>query len=368
MLTRRQVLGMGGAYALWARSIRAQAAPSLAPKPIVFAHRGASAWRPEHTLASYAKAMLDGADFIEPDLVMTKDGHLVVRHESNIAETTDVKDHPEFFARYRTCVIDGEKQTGWFTADFTLEELKTLRARERLAAIREHNTRYNDRFEIPTFEEVIDVVAAQSAASGKIFGLIPEIKHSTFFHSIGHDPEAVFLKTIANHAYTRQAPLEVQSFETGNLKKIRESVLEINPQARLMLLMGERQEIPPDLFAKGQKITFGDLMTPNGLREIKRYADVIGPSNTDIIPRDAHGAWLEPTSLISDAHKEGLLVHSYTARPENIFLPQHLRSKGKLVDRNPNGMLAEIRRYLDLGLDGFFTDDPALGRIVVDAG
>lgn len=364
MLSRRRALGLLAA-GVPALHLRAKAAPSLAPKPLVLAHRGASALRPEHTLASYARAMMDGADFIEPDLVMTKDGHLVVRHESNIAGTTDVADHPEFASRHRTLKIDGKNETGWFTTDFTLAELKTLRARERLSTIRVHNTRYDDHFEIPTFEEVIEQVAAQSAATGKVFGLVPEIKHSTHFNSLGLNPEAAFLRTIAAHDYTRQAPLELQSFETGNLGRIRADVLSINPQARLMLLMGERKDVPPDLLAAGKTTTFGDLMTPEGLKEIRRYADVIGPSNTDLIPRDSKGAWLEPSTLVTDAHKAGLLVHSYTARPENHFLPAQLRSDAGDAARNPKGMIAEVRRYLDMGIDGFFTDDPALGRIAV---
>lgn len=365
MLTRRKTLGLLAA-GFPALHLRAKAAPSLAPKPLVFAHRGASALRPEHTLASYARAMMDGADFIEPDLVMTKDGHFVVRHESNIASTTDVADHPEFAARHKTLTIDGRAETGWFTTDFTLDELKTLRARERLATVRVHNTRYNDHFQIPTFDEVIELVAAQSAATGKVFGLIPEIKHSTHFNSLGLNPEATFLKTIAAHDYTRQAPLEVQSFETGNLGRIRAEVFSINPQARLMFLMGERKDVPPDLLAAGKTTTFGDLMSPDGLKDIRRYADVIGPSNTDLIPRDSKGAWLEPSTLVTDAHRAGLLVHSYTARPENLFLPAQLRNSDGPTARNPEGMIAEVKRYLDMGLDGFFTDDPALGRRAVD--
>ncbi|WP_367160913.1 glycerophosphodiester phosphodiesterase family protein [Kozakia baliensis] len=362
MLTRRAALGMS----LAAFCASARAAPSLAPKPLVFSHRGASALRPEHTLAAYAKAMTDGADYIEPDLVPTKDGVLIARHESNIAGTTDVADRPEFAQRRRSMTIDGKKETGWFTTDFTLAELKTLRAKERLPEIRAHNTRYDGHFDVPTFEEVIDFVAAESAARGKIFGLIPEIKNSTHFHQLGFDPEAIFLRTLAAHEYTRQAPLEVQSFETGNLQTLGDKLRAINPQARVMLLMGGRDETPPDLLAAGQKTTFGDVMTPHGLKEVRRYADVIGPSNIDIIPRDANGAWGEPSTLIEDAHRAGLLVHSYTARPENYFLPLQLRNNQGPSARNPEGMIAEVKRYLDLGLDGFFTDDPALGRRAID--
>ncbi|MBU2653939.1 glycerophosphodiester phosphodiesterase [Acidomonas methanolica] len=364
MLTRRLAMGLGGA--MLAAPCTGRAAPSLAPRPLLFAHRGASALRPEHTLASYAKAMADGADFIEPDLVPTKDGVLIVRHESNIADTTDVADHPEFAARRRTMTIDGRPETGWFTTDFTLAEIKTLRAKERLARLRPQNTRYDGHFDVPTFEEVIDFAAAESAARGKVFGLIPEIKNSTHFHRLGFDPEALFLRTIAAHEHTRQAPLEVQSFEASNLRAIREKILAINPQARLLFLMGEARWPVPDLAAAGQATTFGDFMTPKGLAEVRRFADVIGPANTSLIPRDANGAWLEPTRLITDAHAAGLLVHSWTARPENYFLPAQLRNGDDPAARNPAGMIAEIRRYLDMGLDGFFTDDPALGRQAID--
>lgn len=345
---------------------RSWAAPSLVPKPLVFAHRGCSAQRPEHTLASYAKAIADGADFVEPDLVPTKDGVLVCRHESNIAETSDVADRPEFANRRRTLKIDGRDETGWFTTDFTLAELKTLRARERLATLRVHNTRYNGQFDIPTFEEMIDFVAADSAARGRVVGIIPEIKNSTHFHALGFDPETTFLRIIAAHSYTRFAPLEVQSFETTNLRHLKDAVKAVNPQARVMFLMGERSQTPPDLAAKGEKTTFGDLMKPEGLKEVRTYADVIGPSLTDLIPRDAQGAWTTPTTLIDDAHAAGLLVHAYTCRPENIFLPKQLRNADGDAARNVKGSLAEIRRYLDMGLDGFFTDDPAIGRKAVD--
>ncbi|GAA3685557.1 MULTISPECIES: glycerophosphodiester phosphodiesterase [Acetobacter] len=363
--SRRSVLIGSCAAAVCMGRRQVKAAPSLAPRPLVFAHRGASALRPEHTLASYAKAIADGADYIEPDLVMTKDGVMVCRHESNIAETTDVALRPEFADRRRTTIIDGKTTTGWFTTDFTLAELKTLRAKERLGRLRVHNTRYDGHFAIPTFEEMIDFVAAESAACGRVLGLIPEIKHSTYFHTLGFDPEALFLRILVANEYTRTAPLEIQSFETGNLQRIGADIRAINPQARLMLLMGERTDVPPDLAAKGQKTTFGDLMTPTGLKAVRRYADVIGPSLTDLIPRDAQGAWLEPSTLVDDAHSAGLLVHAYTCRPENYFLPRQLRNADGDGARNVAGSVAEIRRYLDMGLDGFFTDDPAIGQMAV---
>lgn len=365
MLTRRQtitgtLIGMG---LLLART--AHAAPSLAPVPLLMAHRGASALRPEHTLAAYARAIMDGADYIEPDLVPTRDGVLIARHESNIAATTDVAAHGEFASRRRTQTIDGQEETGWFTTDFTLAELKTLRAKERLPTVRAHNTRYDGHFDIPTFEEVIDFVAAEAAARGRVIGLIPEIKNSTHFHKLGHTPEDTFLRVIAAHEYTRFCPLEVQSFETANLRALHGRVQAINPQARLMFLMGERTQHVPDTLGTSRPLTFGDLMSAEGLAGVRQYADVIGPSNTDIIPRDAAGAWLEPTTLIDDAHRAGLLVHSYTFRPENRFLPAQLRDDRGDDARNPRGSIAEIQRMLNMGLDGFFTDDPAIGRVAL---
>ncbi|WP_415551433.1 glycerophosphodiester phosphodiesterase family protein [Komagataeibacter rhaeticus] len=366
MLTRRQAItgtmtGMG----LFLARTTVHAAPALAPVPLLMAHRGASALRPEHTLAAYARAIMDGADYIEPDLVPTRDGVLVARHESNITATTDVAAHPEFASRRRTLNIDGTQETGWFTTDFTLAELKTLRAKERLPTVRAHNTRYDGHFDILTFEEVIDFVAAEAAARGRMIGLIPEIKNSTHFHKLGHTPEDTFLRVIAAHEYTRTCPLEVQSFETANLRLLHGRVQAVNPQARLMFLMGERTQPVPDTLGSPDPLTFGDLMTTDGLKRVRDYADVIGPSNTDIIPRDAAGAWLEPTTLIDDAHRAGLLVHSYTFRPENRFLPAQLRDASGDDARNPKGSIAEIRRMLDMGLDGFFTDDPAIGRMAL---
>ena len=197
---------------------QAQEAP-IATKVLVIGHRGASALRPEHTLASYGKAIADGADFIDPDLVMTRDGVPVARHENEISGTTDVAQHAEFAARKTTKTIDGHAVTGWFTEDFTLDELKTLRARERLPELR--STAYDGQFQIPTLEEIIDFVAAESATSGRVIGIIPEIKHSTYFHKNGLPMEDRVLAILAAHAYTRTAPVEIQSFEIANLRYLR---------------------------------------------------------------------------------------------------------------------------------------------------
>jgi glycerophosphoryl diester phosphodiesterase len=219
ILTRRDTLRSAGAALLVASAARAIAAARA--KPLVFGHRGCSALRPEHTLASYAKAIKDGADFIEPDLVSTRDGVLIARHENNIAQTTDVAAHPEFASRKTTKTIDGMQVTGWFTEDFTLAELKTLRAIERLGAIRPESSSYNGQFQILTFDEVIDFTAAESAARGRTVGLVPEIKHSTYFASIGLPAEDRFLAVLAAHEYTRRAPVQVQSFEVANLRYLR---------------------------------------------------------------------------------------------------------------------------------------------------
>ncbi|WP_242011589.1 glycerophosphodiester phosphodiesterase [Acetobacter fallax] len=330
-------------------------------RPLLLAHRGASALRPEHTLAAYAKAIADGADYIEPDLVPTKDGALIARHDPDISQTTDVSAHPEFTSRRRTMVIDGETITGWFSPDFTLAEIKTLRARERLPKVRPQNARYDGQFDIPTLQEVIDFVAAESATRGRLIGVIPEIKHPTFFAGLGLPMEDRVLAVLGTHAYTRKAPLEIQCFEQGCLQSLHGKLAAAGVKARLMFLMGNPGGVPGDIAARGGRTTYADLMNPEALREIRRYAEAIGPANTSLIPRDAAGRWLEPTTLVRDAHAAGLLVHSYTCRPENLFLPAQLRSDAGPDARNEAGSVAEIRRYLAMGLDGFFTDDPAIG-------
>jgi glycerophosphoryl diester phosphodiesterase len=336
----------------------------LAAKVLVIGHRGASALRPEHTLASYAKAIADGADFVEPDLVPTKDGVLVARHENEIGGTTDVGTHPEFAARKTTKTVDGATVTGWFTEDFTLAELKTLRARERLPELR--GTGNDGAFEVPTFDEIIDFVAAESSACGRVVGLIPEIKHSTYFHRLGFAMEDRLLATLASHTYTRTAPVEIQSFETGNLRTLREKIGRAHANWRLLQLLDEPQQRPFDQVAAGHALSYADMMTAAGLREVAHYADAIGPWTRSIIPLDARGALAAPTALVRDAHAAGLEVHPYTFRPENHFLPVNLRDTAGDAARNENGSIAEIRAYLAAGIDAFFTDDPALGRRAVD--
>lgn len=339
-------------------------APPLAAKVLVIGHRGASALRPEHTLASYAKAIADGADVIEPDLVMTRDGVMVARHENEIGGTTDVAAHPEFAARKTTKQIDGQAVTGWFTEDFTLAELKTLRARERLPELR--STAYDGQFQIVTLDEIIDFTAAESAALGRPIGLIPEIKHGTYFQRIGLPMEDALLATLAAHAYTRTTLVEIQSFEIANLKSLHDKLGKQHPNIRLLQLIDAPDTQPGDVLAAGGKLTYAQMLTPAGLKAIAAYADAIGPDYHAIIPYDEHGRLGRPTALVHDAHAAGLEVHPYTFRPENTYLAKDFWKGTSPKAFNGEGMVAEVRAYLAAGIDAFFTDDPALGREAVD--
>ncbi|PMQ06828.1 Glycerophosphoryl diester phosphodiesterase [Dyella sp. AD56] len=353
---------MAGALVMTANS-QANEAP-LAKKVLVIGHRGASALRPEHTLASYGKAIADGADFIEPDLVMTKDGVPVARHENEISGTTDVAQHAEFASRKTTKTIDGEKVTGWFTEDFTLTELKTLRARERLPQFR--STAYDGEFQIPTLDEIIDFVATESATQGRVIGIIPEIKHGTYFQKASLPMEDRVLEILAAHTYTRTAPVEIQSFEIANLRYLRGKLGKDHPNIRLLQLLGDAKEEPYDVVAAGKKLTFAQMMTPAGLRDIAGYADAIGPNIRSIIPLAADGTLGKPTSLAHDAHAVKLELHPYTFRPENYFQAKNFWQGSDPKTFNEAGSIAEIRAYLDAGVDAFFTDDPAIGRKALD--
>lgn len=331
------------------------------PRPLIFGHRGASALRPEHTLASYAKAIADGADYVEPDLVSTRDGVLVARHEAFLSETTDVSSRPEFASRKTRKTIDGETHEGWFVDDFTLAELKTLRAVERIPQYRPGSAQYNGMFQVATFEEIIDFVAAESAARGRIVGIVPELKHSTYFASVGLPLEDRFLAIIAAHDYTRRNPIEIQSFEVANLKYLR-GKLGRRANLRLMQLVIGENVRPMDVAAAGGTLTFAQMCTPAGLRDIAQYADVVAPPTRSIIPLKKDGSLDAPSSLVEDAHKAGLRVEPWTFRPENHFLAADFRNSAGDAVRNETGSIAEIKRYIATGIDGFFTDDPALGR------
>lgn len=326
----------------------AMTAPALA-SPIVIAHRGASGERPEHTIASYTLAIEQGADFIEPDLVMTKDGVLVARHENEISGTTDVADHPEFAARKAKKTIDGQSVSGWFTEDFTLAELKTLRAKERLPMLRPGNAAYDGRFDIPTFQEIIDLARAKEKETGRRIGLYPETKHPSYFRSIGLALEEPLAALLAKNGYTtKDDPVFIQSFELENLRTLRGLT-----GLRLIFLM-DAGGGPAD----GAGRTYAALATPAGLAEVARTADGIGPSKEMIVPRTMLGRSGEPTDLVRDAHAAGLKVHVWTFRAENYFLPLELR---KGVDpRKPGDLTAEIRQFAALGVDGVFSDFPGI--------
>lgn len=328
----------------------------------VYAHRGASALLPEHTLAAYAQAIVDGADYIEPDLVMTRDGVMVARHENEIGGTTDVAARPEFAARRTTKLIDGKRVEGWFSEDFTLAELKTLRARERLPELR--GTAFDGEFRIATLEEIIAFVVQQARRSGRGIGLAPEIKHGSYFRGIGLPMEERLLDALRGNPYTHVAPILVQSFETANLRQLRARIGR-QSNIRLLQLLGESQAMPADVALAGGDLTYARMVTPAGLREVAGYADAIGVERRALLPLDAQGRLGAPTPLIADAHAAGLQVVAYTFRPENPFLPPALR-QGAANARNPQGSVAEIRAYLQAGIDAFFTDDPALGRRAVD--
>jgi glycerophosphoryl diester phosphodiesterase len=320
--------------------------------PIVFGHRGAAGYRPEHTVASYELAARMGADFIEPDLVSTKDGHLVVRHEPEIGGTTDVADHPEFADRKTTKVIDGTSYTGWFTDDFTLAELKTLRAKERLPDVRQRNTIYDGRYEIPTLQEVIDLRAKLSKELGRTVGIVPEVKHSSYFKAEGLAIEPRLGQALRENGLDKaDSPVVVQSFETTNLKELNREI-----DVPLVALLDSPTVIPGDVQAARGTSTFADLATPAGLKGLAEFADWVGPSKSYIIPTDAAGEWQAPTSFVDDAHAAGLKVVPYTFRNENQFLPPSLRSS---ADPNAYGdAFSEYKAFFDLGVDGVFSDNP----------
>ena len=314
------------------------------PTPIVIAHRGASGSRPEHTLAAYELAIAQGADFIEPDLVPTKDDVLVARHENAIAETTDVAAHPEFASRRTTKTIDGQTITGWFVEDFTLAELKTLRARERLPKLRAGNTAYDGKYEIPTLAEIIALAKRRTQETGRTIGIYPETKHPTYFASIGHPTDDRLVAELRKAGWdSADAPVFIQSFEVKNLQHLHGIT-----QVRLIQLMAG--EGGP---ADGAAPSYAAMLTPAGLRQIATYAYGLGPDKGQLWQGDA------PTTLVADAHAAGLKVHPWTYRAENVFLPARFR-RGD--DPATHGDVAgEIRAAIGLGIDGFFTDYPLIG-------
>jgi glycerophosphoryl diester phosphodiesterase len=295
--------------------------------PIVIGHRGAAGYRPEHTLASYEFAARLGADYIEPDLVATADGVLVSRHEPEIGGTTDVAARPEFADRRRTLTVDGVDHTGWFTHDFTLAELRTLRATEPLPHIRQPNTLWDGRFGITTFDEILALAVRLSV------GVYAEVKHPGHFAAIGIPLEQAVARTLAT---VSDIPVVVESFDPGFLRAVRDDL-----SVSLTLLVEEEDAA---------------LVTPDGLADIATYAEGVGPAKNLVIPRTADDRLGTPTSLVADAHSAGLLVFPYTFRNENRFLPAGLR---RGTDPAHHGdALSEYATFLETGIDGMFTDHP----------
>jgi glycerophosphoryl diester phosphodiesterase len=334
-------------------------------QPIVIGHRGASGYVPEHTLVSYFIAIQMGADYVEPDLVMTKDRVLVARHENDISGTTDVADHPEFAGRRTTKTVDGAAITGWFTEDFTLAELKTLRAKERIPQIRPGNARFDGKFEVPTLEEVLTLVQALNAERSreaqedgrrgfKPIGVYPETKHPSYFAGIGLAMEQPLVRILRRFGYSgKNAPVFIQSFEVGNLKRL--ARMTDLPLVQLLDAAGK----PFDCTVAGDPRSYADLAKPAGLAEIASYAAGVGVNKNLMIPRTSQGFLGTPTTLVSDAHAKGLIVHGWTFRAENSFLPADFRSSS---DPAAFGDLAaEVTRFLGLGMDGFFTDQSDIG-------
>ena len=326
-----------------------------AERPILIAHRGASGERPEHTIASYTLAIEQGADFIEPDLVLTKDGVLVARHENEISTTTNVEDHPEFASRKATRTIDGQSVTGWFTEDFTLAELRTLWAKERLPLLRPANAAYDGQFPIPTFDEIIALAKAKSAETGRTIGIYPETKHPSYFASIGLPHQAPLLAALEAAGYSKASdPIFIQSFEVGNLM-----ALSHRTGLRLIQLVdakGGPADQPGESYAQ--------MLEPDGLKAIAVYAAGIGPAKDLVISRNLVGALGSPTGLVAAAHAAGLKVHPWTFRAENYFLPANFR-RG-INPRAQGDLSVELAAFLLAGVDGVFSDFPAIARAAIN--
>jgi glycerophosphoryl diester phosphodiesterase len=343
MTLTRRTLAAGLPLITTAAGWAARAAPAPEKpmgKPLAIAHRGASGERPEHTIMAYKLAIAEGADFIEPDLVMTKDGALVARHENEIGGTTNVSTLSQFASRKTTKTVDGAQVTGWFVEDFTLAEFKTIRARERLGTLRPGSAAYNDQEAIPVYQEIVDLAKSESARLGRTIGTYPEMKHPIFLKSVGLDVGTALLAALrANGLDSKDAPVIVQCFDPEPLRAFRQRC-----KARLLQL------VSPGPQARS-------LLSPTGLKDVASYADIIGPDKGLIIPESDAG--LGPaTSVVHDAHALGLLVHPYTVRAENQFLPKPLRVGTAPGD---HGRVEEVYAALyGAGIDGLFSDFTAL--------
>ena len=354
---------------------RQSAYPTLdGAKPLVIGHRGASGYLPEHTLASYRKAIEMGADFIEPDLVVTKDGELVARHEPNITATTDVSTRPEFASRKKTRMVDGVAETGWFVTDFTLADLRTLYAKQ-ANPVRDQS--FNKQFPVPTFREILELAKTESARTGRTIGVYPETKHPTYHVDAGLPIEPRLLKILAEYGYTKKdSPVVIQSFEVQNLKDLRKltnvrlvQLIDgdgVDAQGKVTLVAPFDK--PYDFAVRKDPRTFPDLLTPKGLAEIKSYADGIGPwkpylrsakqvLGPDGKPKDLNGdgkitdadrVLLAPTDVVKNAHAAGLFVHAFTFRNEKELLVSDYKGDPKV----------EYAVFYELGVDGLFSDFP----------
>ena len=324
--------------------------------PLVIGHRGASGYRPEHTLAGYELAARLGADYLEPDLVPTKDGVLVCRHEPEIGDTTDVADHREFAARKRTAVIDDVAVSGWFVHDFTLAELKTLRVTERLPTVRRHATMWDGRFEVPTFAELLDLRRWLAGEQGRSIGVYPETKHPSFFRAAGLPLEPLVAAALRRDGLNvASAPVHLQSFEASSLKELRRLGVVV-PLVQLL----EESGAPYDTLARGDGPSYADMITPAGLASIAGYAGNIGPDKAMVIPQRPDGTLGAPTGLVARAHEAGLRVHPYTFRAENTFLPPSHRLGSPPAPADFGRAVDEQLTYLRAGVDGLFTDHPDL--------
>ncbi|MGX5209852.1 glycerophosphodiester phosphodiesterase family protein [Streptomyces violaceus] len=338
MHLRRRSLLLAAAATPAVAAVPAHAAPAEG-RPVVIGHRGAAGWRPEHTAASYTYAVQTGADWIEPDLVPTKDHVLVVRHENEISQTTDVARHPEFADRRTTKTVDGRAVTGWFTEDFTLAELKTLRAVERLPQVRNRNTVFDGREEVMTFQEVVELARRLSRTHGRTIAVFPETKHPTYFRSIGLPLEPKLAATIRRNRLGRRECV-VQSFEPTSLGRM--TGLGV-PLWQALGTTGGPYDLP------GR--TYKEMMTSAGLARIAEYADWIGPDKSSVAA----------TSLVADAHAAGLRIGPYTFRAENQFLPAEFRRGSGANDFGD--AFAEYALYYRMGVDAVVTDFPDLAVI-----
>ncbi len=322
---------------------------SLGTAPVVIAHRGIPGFRLEHTRPSYELAIAEGCDYIEPDVVATRDGHLVVRHENEISISTDVAAHPEFAGRRTTKWVDGVPMSGWFTEDFTLAELKTLTVRERLPHLRPQNISLAGREEILTFDEVLEIAEQATVALGRPIGVYVETKHPTYFARLGLDLDDLLVATLERRGVNVPGcHVVVQSMETGNLRALRDRT----PVPLIQLM--DRQGAPFDLEAAGDARTYADLEAPDELARIAEYADGIGPNKSQVIARDRKNRLVGETGLVARAHAAGLLVHIWTMRDENNFLPRdHRLGRDKAAHGDA---VAEYLRFFDAGVDGVFSD------------